>query len=244
VQVDMNTDYSASYPLSWSPFVTSINMNGTNGAGDCTAYIAKLAYFAANFSPGKLIISASAGGYGNTDWYFDGPQTPGAPQTYAKEGVTNVDPTASVTSSTGYYFGAIITAATNVAGYFTAGWDGTGQANMFVGPPGGTNIQFSGNSGWYIMSTIDSFSGQRSTFQAGFLSWFTTNSFGGTNYSNTPVGGLTYVDEPSSGQLFDRSAYYGDWAAGKSFAISAWACQHQNLSVIKFQAVGDPFVKK
>ena len=51
----------------WQPLVTAINMNGTN---DCIAYIDKLKSFASN-SPGKLNISASAGGYGNTNYYFD-----------------------------------------------------------------------------------------------------------------------------------------------------------------------------
>jgi hypothetical protein len=101
------------------------------------------------------------------------------------------------------------------------------------------------------MSTIDSFSGQRydqsgdsTTVQAAFLSWFSTNSFGGTNYSCTPVGGITYVEEPNGGQLFNRAFYYGDWAAGMTFAIAAWSFQTQDFPVVEFQAVGDPFVRK
>jgi hypothetical protein len=116
------------------------------------------------------------------------------------------------------------------------------EPNLFDSP--NNVVSFYGNSGWFIMSTIDSFSGRRDTFQAGFLSWFATNSFGGTNYSSTPVGGITYVDEPGPGQILDRSYYYGDWAAGMTFAIAAWSAEAQNGDVIKFQAVGDPFVKK
>jgi hypothetical protein len=46
-------------------------MNGTGGTNDCIGYINKLATFGAAFSPGKLVISALSGGYGNTNYYFD-----------------------------------------------------------------------------------------------------------------------------------------------------------------------------
>ena len=52
----------------WQPFVTHINMNGTN---DCIGYIDKLAAIGSSYSPGHLIISASAGGYGNTNYLLD-----------------------------------------------------------------------------------------------------------------------------------------------------------------------------
>ena len=52
-------------------FATSINMNGVNGTNDCIAYINKLVSIGTNYSPGKLVISVSAGGYGNTNYYFD-----------------------------------------------------------------------------------------------------------------------------------------------------------------------------
>jgi hypothetical protein len=133
--------------------------------------------------------------------------------------------------------------ATNVAGYFTAGYDGgLDDAYMFVD---GT-VRFFGQSGWYIMNTIDSYNGDRATTQADFLSWFATNSFGGMNYSNTPVGAVTTVDEPTIDGKVDPVIFYGDWAAGKSFAISAWDAQMQGNGVpgLYFQAIGDPFVRK
>jgi hypothetical protein len=257
VQYDMNTGYNTfigtnNYPKTWNPFVTSINMNGTNGAADCIAYIDKLVAFGSNYSPGKLIISASCGvysNYNNTNWYFD---YAGGPPTYelgynvaitAEYGVTNVDPTAFVIGTTGLGYDNVANysaQATNVAAYFTGGQDAGGDATLFVDG----KVRFYGQSGWYIMSTIDSTSGQRNSFQDGFLSWFTTNSFGGTNYSNTPVGGITYVDEPNGNQFFNRSGYYGNWAAGKTFAIAATAVKAQFWPVIEFQAIGDPFVRK
>lgn len=243
----------------WYPYVTAINMNGlsgtnfnsSDGTNDCIAYINKIVNMASNNPPGTLFISASAAGSSNTNWYFD---YAGGPPTYpdgysmgveAEYGVTNVDPTASVITTTGLWNGgvAIFTLqATNVEGYFTGGWDGGGDSNMFVDG----RVSFSGNSGWFIMTTVDSYDGQRVTFQAGYLTWFATNSFGGTNYSNTPVGAVTTVEEPSLSGKVGPDAYYGGWASGKSFAISAWAGQAEGNGIpgLYFQAVGDPFVRK
>ncbi len=237
----------------WYPLVAAINMNGlsgtnfnsSDGTNDCIAYIDKLASFGSNYSPGQLFISASGGGYNNTNWYFDYADPPPTGYSYyainAEYGVTNLDPIASVIGTGGRDASGVANFtrnATNVAGYFTGGWDAGGDANRFVDK----NVQFFGNSGWFIMTTIDSFNGQRVTFQANYLTWFASNAFGGTNYSNTPVGAVTTVDEPHGGKP-DPAVYYGDWAAGKSFAISAWAAQASNPSAY-FQAVGDPFVRK
>jgi alpha-tubulin suppressor-like RCC1 family protein len=245
VQQDMNRNASSNYPAPWFPFVTSINMNGTNGAADCTAYIDKLAWFGSNYCPGKLILSASAGGCGNTNWYFD--HAIGNPPAYLPEyGVTNADPSASIIDPGAN--GQLNALATNVAGYYTAGWDdGAGDTIMFID---GT-VRFFGQSGWYIMATGDSYSGQRddqgtdSTHQVGFLEWFTTNAFCGTNYSNTPVGGVTYVEEPSSAWVL-HAVYYGDWAAGKNFAICAWEAGGglNDAAAPQMQVVGDPLVRK
>jgi hypothetical protein len=111
-------------------------------------------------------------------------------------------------------------------------------------------VSFFGNSGWFIMTTEDSYDGQRDEApefpQADFLTWFASDSFGGTNYSNTPVGAVTTVDEPGPAGKVGPDAYYGSWAAGKTFGISAWAGQAEGFGApgIRFQAVGDPFVRK
>ena len=69
--------------------------------------------------------------------------------------------------------------------------------------------------------------------------WFSANAFGGANYSNTPVGAVTYVDEPY-GSRTDAQLYFGLWEAGKNFGICAWNSRHTG----SFQAVGDPFVSQ
>ena len=182
---------------------------------------------ASNNPPGALFISATAHGYYNTNWYFDYLGDPGYAYYYyasnAQYGVTNVNPTANVigTSGTNSYGEEISTShATNVAAYYTGGWDaatgghGTNDGYCFVDG----SVQFFSNSDWYIMSTIQSFDGQRVTFQANYLTCFATNAFGGTNYSNTPIGAVTTVNEPTIGGKVSASTYYGGWAAGKGEA--------------------------
>ncbi len=233
----------ASTAPGWYPFVTAINMNGlsgtnfnsSDGTNDCIAYVDKLISMASNNPPGTLIISATAAGYGNTNWYFDDGWGIGVFSVSALEGVTNVDPTASVFIN----HSGLILAATNLAGYLTSGWDGGHSSGYATNTLVNGGVQFSGSSGWYIMTSVDSFCGHRYTFQSSYLTWFASNSFGGTNYSNTPVGATTTVDEPGSPGT-NPEIYYQEWVAGKSFAISAWAGMHSKYE----QAVGDPFTRK
>jgi len=104
-------------------------------------------------------------------------------------------------------------------------------------------LVWGGNSRWWIIETIESYNGKRddpNTFQSNFLQWFSENAFGGTSYSNTPVGAVTHVFEPGLSGVNDASSYFGLWASKKNFAISAW----YSRITPAFQAVGDPFVTK
>jgi hypothetical protein len=143
--------------------------------------------------------------------------------TQASLGVSN----AIVAPSVDYTVTNHIYAGTNVAGYWSGGTDSGlgGSYNSFA-----TNGQviFSGNSDWFIMATVDSYNGQRDNFQAGFLTWFATNSFGGTNYSNTPIGAAIHVDEPTTGGEENTYVYFRDWALGKPFGITAWDALFSN----------------
>ena len=230
------------------------NVQSSDGTNDSIAYIKKIISMASNNPRGSLFISATANGYANTNWYFDYLGDPsyvyGPYAINAQYGVTNINPTANVigTSGTNAYGENFTAQATNVAGYYTGGWDsatgchGTNDGYCFVDG----SVRFFGNSGWFIMSTIDSFNGQRVTFQAGYLTWFATNAFGGTNYSNTPVGAVTTVNEPRLQGKPSSAVYYGEWSAGKSFALSAWDAQIEGngIPVVYFHAVGDPFIRK
>jgi hypothetical protein len=252
VQVQINSSCAAN----WVPFVTSVNMNGLGGTTDCIAYIDKLAYFGSNYCPGQLILSASAGGCMNTNWYFDDTSPEFSPG-FLYEGVTGVlavDTDASiiynaVTNSpalgtlTGH-----ITNACNVAGF--ASW---GCHGYYCDTNGGyaTNgtIQFTGQSSWYLIETIESYNGQLSACynscdglicQGNFISWYADNAFGGTNHSNTPVGAISTVEEPFLGRSGNPAIYFGLWAAEKNLAICAWNSRGSSY----MQAVGDPLVRK
>src|SRR5262245_12060264 len=68
-------DRSVSFELSTNlmarpPFVMHLNM-GASGTNDCIGYIKKLEYFGTNYSPGRVVISASRAGYGNTNYVID-----------------------------------------------------------------------------------------------------------------------------------------------------------------------------
>jgi hypothetical protein len=251
VQCDMNlannpTLGTVNYPSSWHPFVTSINMNGTGGTTDCVQYINKLANIGSTYSPGKLIISARSVGYGNTNYYFDDSRTiyPSytPPGTNAVEGVLGVNPFASIIYSNVYNttFSYDITNGINVAGYLSWG------AYAFGTYEYATNgyVKWTNNSGWWLIRTDESYNGRRvSTLGLGtFLSWFASTAFGGTNYANTPVAGVSNVDEPGEWGTFDGT-YFGLWESGNNFAVCAWESLNTNFNLY-LQAVGDPFVMK
>ena len=102
-------------------------------------------------------------------------------------------------------------------------------------------VVFTGQSGWYLVETVESFNGQRCEPEQGtFLEWFSSNAFGGTNYSNTPIGAVTHVEEPQLGGVSDAGSYFGLWVQNRNFAHCAW----NSRSTVYFQAVGDPFVKR
>lgn len=248
--LDNSVSYELFSTMPNNPFVTHIDMNGTN---DCKAYIDKLEFFGTNFSPGSLMINASASGYGSTNYYFDDVRDPnyaGAqtnpPSDYAgqaKDGVLAINPAASVAYTNGNDFFTNltihITAGTNVAGYLS--W-GTHSALGGLYPTDG-KVKWHGNSSWWIIETVESWNGQRYENGMGnFIQWFSSNAFGGTNYSNTPIGAVCHTDEPGLGGANNAYVYFSLWAGGKNFAITAWSSRSTRTP--HFQAVGDPLIKK
>ncbi len=242
------------------PFVTSINMGFDNLTNDCIAYINKLRDFGTNYSAGKLFISA--GTYGNTNYIVDNVRHgSGYSPSFAVWGTyvfssTNglfeagVSPleinylTGIETRETNVMGGWIyhdlphITNAVNVAGYISWGSHSSlGNEYPRVGP---IRVKWTGNSSWWIIETIESYNGIRHPGQGNFTQWFSQDAFGGTNYSNTPVGAVTHTDEPGLDGVNDSHLLFGLWAQGKSFAISGW----NSRVTPRFQAVGDPFTTK
>jgi alpha-tubulin suppressor-like RCC1 family protein len=247
---DTTTYPSVQYQLSTEPpgiqtFVSSINMNGVNGTNDCIAYINKLVSMGTNYSPSKLIISASASGYGNTNYVVDDVNniycgSPWVPATTNGLIAAGVSPSA-IQYLTGCESGGSLphlTNAVNVAGYISWGFHSS------LGSYYATNgvIRWSGNSGWWIVRTEESFNGQRAGDGGNFLMWFASNAFGGTNYSNTPIGGPTYVEEPDA-QATENDVLFDLWASGKNLAICCWAARNPITPPV-LQVVGDPFVTR
>ena len=132
-----------------------------------------------------------------------------------------------------------LTSGTNVAGYICWGTHSSLGA-FYATPSGAFPVIWTNNSNWYVIRTEESDNGQRcQPFCGTFMQWFGANAFGGTNYVNTPVGALTYTDEPGAGGT-DNQIFFQLWAGGNNFAICAWASR----VTTEFQAVGDPFVRR
>ena len=175
----------------WKPLITHLNMNTTE---DCKAYIDKLESIGSRYSPGKLFISASAGGYGNTNFVVDA-VCPGGTCTVvppAKQGLVEAGASAQITYRSGSERETPHpTDQINVAGYVSHGcYTSLGNTYAVNG-----KVKFLGHSGWFVMATIESFNGRRNTQATGqgsFIHWFSRTAFGGSNYSNTPVGAVTY----------------------------------------------------
>jgi alpha-tubulin suppressor-like RCC1 family protein len=226
------------------PFVTSINMNGNGGTNDCIAYINKLATVGVLVFSNSPVLSASANGYGNTNYILDNVNNLGYgyPESIVSNAITGLVAAGVPTNFISYLYGfengfslPHLTNAVNVAGYICWGWHSSlGFSYVTNGA-----VQWSGNSGWWIIRTAESFNGQRS---GQFLQWFSSNAFGGTNYSNTPIGGPTYVEEPDADNTLN-DILFNLWASGQNLAICCWAARNPSLPPY-MQVVGDPFVTK
>ena len=232
-----NVGLQIRYKLSptWRPFVNYINFETTN---DCVAYIDKLRNLGTNYSPGKLVISASAGGYANTNFYYDGISS-GDNGLASGIAISNTlvgvgVPSGSIYYSTGADFLTNhITQATNVAAYFSNG------GHSILKRAFATNgwVKFYEQSGWYIMTCYQSTGGHRYDYYfSTYIDWFRSNAFGGTNYENTPVAAVANTDECGCSPL--PTPLFTAWVAGKYACIANWYAGGQTISV------GDPLVKR
>ena len=246
------------------PFINHINMNGTN---DCKGYIDKLEFIGTNYSPGKVLLSASQGNYGNTNYVVDnirhGADFPdnfagdGAIVSVATNGLisngimpSQIIYTNGVETRTFFVTNGItnffdsnlphLTDVTNVAGYISWGQHSSLAADYALNGL----VQWKGNSRWWIIQTIESYNGVRPLGgQGNFIRWFSSNAFGGTNYTNyqnTPVGAVTHGEDPFIAGVNHPDVYFGLWTGKRNLAICAW----NSFPTGQFQAVGDPFTKR
>ena len=171
----------------FKPFVTHINMGDTN---TCKAYIDKLESMGNTYSPGKVVISASAGGYGNDRYYFDESGRDPTGVTFLQRAY-DVVVSAGLSTNSATYAGptnAAVAVASNVTAYVSWGVHG-GRASDYA--TNGT-IFFQGSSSWYLISTIESYNGQavQDSPQGNYIRWFSRFAFGGTDWLNTPAGAI------------------------------------------------------
>jgi hypothetical protein len=226
----------------WQPFVNYI-IAGT--LADCEAYVDKVAVMGSNAAPGQLIISASANQYGNTNFYFDdvrdvipygsGPGI-GSLAASAVSAVSTNFPVKYVYGADNGTLAGHITNGINAAGYLS--WGGHSSLDRYY--PTNGFVKWSGNSSWWIIETVESNNGKQVSDQGNFIEWFSSNAFGGLNYSNTPVGAVCHSGEPGLSGVNNSAIYFGLWASGKSLPICAWNSARTHFLVV----IGDPFIKR
>ena len=244
-------EYSLGGYQGTSCLVTSLNMNTL---ADTQAYIDKLKTIYDGMGSSTLIISAEENGQGGDSYHLDDTSriySYSRPASLARAAILEQDAGATITLSgdggdtdpTPDQTSHIISAA-NVSGYSTWGANG-GQGGDYSNGGGSFPVTFSGQSNWYIIRTIESYNGRRSTFQGNVTDWFKTNAFGGTSYSNTPAFAVSHVEEPYLSGVNDGE-FFGMWAtddsAGSKFlAIEAgWSSRNTPY----FQCAGDPLITR
>lgn len=266
----------------WRPYVTHLNMGMTNivnRTNDCVAYINKLATIGVPIASNSPVLSASLGGYANTNFvldnvrfdvgteqwggyggvisptingllsngvpaaaiqYFDATITDKYFNTNVNQWVSTYLWNGSYVTLTNVFLAYHATNAANLAGYVSWGVHGNISPRQTVDG----SITWRGNSGWWLINTIESYNGQQFTdidhWQGSFSVWYSSTAFGGTNYSNTPVGAVTTVDEPFLVGKNDNKKFFGLWANGKNFGVCAW----NSTNSVKFQATGDPLIAR
>jgi hypothetical protein len=240
------------------PFITHLNMRTVE---DCLAYIDKLKTFGDLYSPGKVVISASEGGYGNTNYLVDNKRWFG--RYHDSPCVSNA-------------FNALVQSSIpsqNIR-YVDGDWGGANPANLCRQCPEtperciGCNgiaayvswgiwgfehgdwtqtMSFLDGCNWYIMSAVESWNGQWGNaqgltrdWQYTFHRWLESNAFRGTNYRSTPVGALSHTAEPGQVCSIAFDTCFRLWSQGKPFALCVWNAAA--LSVV--QATGDPLVRR
>jgi hypothetical protein len=102
-----------------------------------------------------------------------------------------------------YYNKVHLTGASNLAGYLCWGKHSSLWNDY---PTNSAKVAWTGEKKWWLIQTIESYNGQRQSDQGHVLQWFSPNAFGGSNYSNTPIGAISSVDEPAF-EGFGRSFY-------------------------------------
>jgi len=222
------------------PLVTHLFTGSIEGA---RAYVDKLKDMAARMPKPSLVLSSQNTGASGTTYYLDDSAAPGTignlvggfGSTIRGEFASKA-PEARI--QYGPKAGPVISRAADVAGFFCWGFNGGRGRDYAVDG----NIQFVGHSGWYLIQTAESFNGRldASTYQGSFEKWFSRAAFGGTNFSNIPVGAVGHVVEPGLPGI-NNPAYFWSWENGQTFADCAWSSAG---AATKLLVIGDPLVRR
>ncbi len=143
-----------------------------------------------------------------------------------------------------------ITSGSNVAFFGTLGvWGRRGADYAIDG-----SVEWGENADWWLMMSVESYNGQSEPArrqgaeehvfyspmnQGNFVDWFSPGAFGGTDYSRTPVGAVSHVEEPRLAGV-NNWGYLAMWHDGFTFAEAAWLSRHTGF----FMALGDPLVAR
>jgi hypothetical protein len=230
------------------------------GSSDATlAYIDKLATTSSKMAHPNIVLSGTDAGIAGNTYDFEDirlNQFSDAVAINSKNSVLSVNPNASViyhddriganwiNPSAKDLYTSDVNNVSNILGYMTWGSNG-GRGGCYAfhdSDPNcshGLEMNFSGKSSWYIITSLDSFNGAWDTYQGSYRTWFFPNAFGGANYQNTPVGAVTTVDEPLlSGK--NSPEFFSCWEQGRLFVDCAWISRNSSTMM----AVGDPWVIK
>lgn len=192
-------------------------------------------------SPGLVISGRTAGRAGTTYYFSDSYLGAGAGSKMTAQSfmdaVKAVNSSAEVVPRGNVL--PVLSSASDVAGFFIHGIYGYDNNGRYAIDGA---IRFSGKSGWYVMTTGESFNGSRHGHggQGNFTQWFSKNAFGGSDYEYTPVAATTRVVEEGD-RGFKTPGLFACWEAGKPFAYCAWETANTERAV---QAIGDPLITR
>jgi hypothetical protein len=213
---------------------------------DCGSYAATHAYIdkeiAAAAAPGALqadgiTISGSAAGIGGNTWalddahhdwptdtyqdYFIGPDSAADYYDVLLDDHVNGTIAISPDDHDIHYPNTqpALTSVSNPTAY--ASW-GVHSGLLSTTWPYNGQVTFTGNAGWWIGTSCESFNGIYGDDMGDPTKVFAATAFGGTNYGNTPICFVGSTEEPGEGGCVG-AAYFDRWAKGWSTLEAAWA---------------------
>lgn len=221
---------TASYPNT-KYLVMTLNMG--NSLAAVQTYIDKIAVMYRAMATPNVAVSSRGASRSGTQFIFDDANT------VIGGGGILVNPEQSLRVTDGcltttYSYPSLQNNIANLACY--SAW-GTHNGSWGSGTYPSGQLVLSGNSNWYIVSTVESFNGDVGGGQGNFIQWWDNGVGGGTNGSRTPIGMATHTEEPGVSGC-EADSFSRNWFAGFNLAETLWSSR----GTMWFMAVGDPLV--